>query len=489
MTTTLTSPPMSVTKTRRTSTADNSGARPNLVLLLVGLGALAVSLSQSILVPVLSILPGRLDTSATNVSWLLTSTLLVAAVSVPIMGRLGDMFGKRRMLLVAIGALSVGSLVTALSDNIGVLIVGRAIQGVSAAAIPLGISLLSTAMPREKVGSSIALVSAMLGIGGALGLPLAGFVAEHADFHLLFWINAAMGAVAFLGIYLAVPEPPARSGGRLDWTGSVLLAAGLVSLLLPLSQGGDWGWTDPKTVTLLSAAAVILAVFGATQTRIGQPLVDLNALRSRPIMLVNLASICFGFALFASFIGSASYVESPVASGYGFGASLLIGGLVLLPSGIAMLLLAPVAATLIARRGAPQTLALGAMVIAAGWFGRIVFTDQLWQVFVFTTIVGMGTGIGYAAIPSIINTHTPGSELASANGLNTLFRSLGSSLASAVGGSILAGSSILLGGFSLPSLTAYRELFALCAAAALLAALCVLLIPRTAAAAAVPTAE
>jgi MFS family permease len=489
MTTTLTSPPMSVTKTRRTSTADNSGARPNLVLLLVGLGALAVSLSQSILVPVLSILPGRLDTSATNVSWLLTSTLLVAAVSVPIMGRLGDMFGKRRMLLVAIGALSVGSLVTALSDNIGVLIAGRAMQGVSAAAIPLGISLLSTAMPREKVGSSIALVSAMLGIGGALGLPLAGFVAEHADFHLLLWINAAMGAVAFLGIYLAVPEPPGRSGGRLDLTGSVLLAAGLVCLLLPLSQGGEWGWTDPKTTTLLTAAAVILAVFGATQTRIGQPLVDLKALRSRPIVLVNLASICFGFALFASFIGSASYVESPQASGYGFGASLLVGGLVLLPSGIAMLLLAPVAATLIARRGAPQTLALGAMVIAAGWFGRIVFTDQLWQVFLFTTIVGMGTGIGYAAIPSIINTHTPGSELASANGLNTLFRSLGSSLASAVGGSILAGSSILLGGFSLPSLTAYRELFALCAAAALLAALCVLLIPRTAAAAAVPTAE
>jgi MFS family permease len=175
------------------------------------------------------------------------------------------MFGKRRMLLVAIGALALGSLVTALSDNIAVLIVGRAMQGVSAAAIPLGISLLSTAMPREKVGSSIALVSAMLGIGGALGLPLAGFVAEHADFHLLFWINAAMGAVAFFGILLAVPEPPARSGGRLDWTGSVLLAAGLVSLLLPLSQGGDWGWTDLKTITLLGAAVVILAVFGWTQ--------------------------------------------------------------------------------------------------------------------------------------------------------------------------------------------------------------------------------
>jgi MFS family permease len=474
------SPPSS----RPQITQNPPATRANLVLILVGLGALAVSMSQSILVPVLSILPTKLGTSSTNVSWLLTSTLLVAAVSVPIMGRLGDMFGKRLMLLVALGALTVGSVITALSSDIVVLIIGRGIQGMSAAAIPLGISLLSTIMPREKVGSSMALVSAMLGIGGALGLPLAGFLAERADFHVLFWIGAAMGLVAFVGILLAVPETPSRSGGRLDLTGSALLAAGLVSLLLPLSQGADWGWTDSKTTILLAASAVIFVVFAWTQTRIRQPLVDLKALRSRPIVLVNLASIGFGFALFASFIGSASYVEAPGATGYGFGSSLFVGGLVLLPSGIAMLLLAPVATKLIARRGAPQTLALGASVIAAGWFGRIVFTDQLWQVFVCTTIVGMGTGIGYAAIPSIVNIHTPRSELASANGLNTLFRSLGSSLASAVGGSILAGSSVMVGGASMPSLGAYRTLFALCAGAAVAAAVCVLFIPKAAAQAA-----
>lgn len=153
-----------------------------------------------------------------------------------------------------------------------------------------------------------------------------------------------------------------------------------------------------------------------------------------------------------------------------------------MPSGIAMLLLSPVAAKLISRRGAPQTLALGASVIAAGWLGRIVFTDSLWQVFFFTTVVGAGTGIGYAAIPSIINDHTPSSEIASANGVNTLFRSLGSSLASAIGGSILAGSTIALGDITLPSLVAYRELFALCAAAAMVAAVCVWFIPRPAAA-------
>lgn len=460
--------------------AHTSSSRATLELVVIGLGALVVALSQSVLVPVLSILPTQLDTSASNVSWLLTATLLTAAVSVPIMGRLGDMYGKRLMLLVAVAALTLGSLLTALTDDIGLLIAGRAIQGVAAAAIPLGISLLAVVMPRERVGSSIALISAMLGVGGALGLPLAGYVAEHADFHALFWITAGAGLVAFLGILTIVPEAPGRSGGRVDLVGAALLAAGLVTLLLPLTQGNQWGWDDPRVSILLVASVLLIALFGWTQLRIKDPLVDLRALRRRPIVLTNLASILFGFALFASFLGTASFVEAPEASGYGFGSSLLVGGLALLPSGIAMLLFSPVAAKLITTRGAPQTLAIGATVVAAGWLMRIVVTETLWQVIVGTTVVGIGTGIGYAAIPSLINEHTPATEIAAANGLNSLFRSLGSSLASAVGGSILAGSTVILGQFAVPSLTAYRELFALCAGAAILAAGLVLLAPRRA---------
>ena len=452
--------------------------RANLELFVVGLGALVVSLSQSVLVPVLGTLPAALDTSAGNVSWLLTSTLLVAAVSVPIMGRLGDMFGKRLMLLVAMGALTVGSLLTAVTDNIGLLIAGRAIQGAAAAAVPLGISLLAGLMPKERVGSSVALISAMLGVGGALGLPFAGFVAEHADFHMLFWVNAVAGLVAFVGILAVVPESSVRTGGRVDLVGSALLAAGLVALMLPLAQASSWGWASAKVIGLLVASVVILGVFVWSQLRISDPLVDLNALRRKPIVLTNLASILFGFALFASFIGTAAYVEAPEASGYGFGSSLLVGGLAMLPSGIAMLLLSPLAAKLIAVRGAPFTLALGAVVVALGWLMRIVWSGSLTEVIIGATVVGIGTGVGYAAIPSLINEYSPASEIAAANGLNALFRSLGSSLASAIGGSMLAANTVILGDFAVPSIDAYRELFALCAGASVLAAVIVLLIPR-----------
>jgi MFS family permease len=458
--------------------AHTSPERARAELLVVGFAALAVSLTQALLIPVLSTLPITLDTSVSNVEWLLTSTLLVGAVAVPVFGRLGDMFGKRRMMLIALSALIVGSLITCFTSNIALLIVGRAVQGASMATIPLGISLLSSTLPRERVGSAIALISAMLGVGGALALPVASLIGEHADFHALFWITAIGGILAFAAVVFVVPESPNRSGGRVDLVGAVLLSATLVALLLPLAQTATWGWSSTRVIGLLALAAVLLVVFGWSQTRITQPLVDLAALRRRPIVLTNVTSILFGFALFASMIGTAGYVQAPKETGYGFGASILVSGLVMLPSGLMMLVFAPVAARLITLRGAPQTLALGAFIVGLGWLMRIVVTGSLWEVVLGSTVIGIGTGIGYAAMPTLINEHTPVHELAAANGLNTLARSIGTSLASAIGGSLLAATTITLGAYQLPSLTAYRELFALCVVASFVAAGLALTIPK-----------
>jgi MFS family permease len=455
-----------------------SAGRARVELLVVSTGALLVSLSQSVLVPVLAILPQRLHTSVANVEWLLTSTLLVGAVAVPLFGRMGDMFGKRRLLIVALGALAVGSLIDALTSNLPLLIVGRALQGASLAAIPLGISLLSSLLPRDRVRSAIALISAMLGVGGALGLPLAGVVAEHANFHVLFWITAAGGALSVLATVTIVPADTNRAGGRVDVPGALLMSGGLVALLLPLAEGNSWGWTSARTIGLLAGAVILFAAFIVLERRVAAPLVDLKATTRRPIILTNLASLLFGFALFASLIGTASYVQAPASSGYGFGSSIVVAGLTLLPSGLCMLLLAPVAARMIGSIGANRTLSIGAAIVAAGWLERIFVTGSLWEVILGSTIVGAGTGIGYASMPALINANTPPTELAAANGLNSLARSLGSSLASAVGGSLLTASTILIAGAALPSLDAYRSLFAACAAVAVLAAGAALFVPH-----------
>lgn len=462
--------------------AHTTGGRANLELFFVALAGLVVSLSQSVLVPVLPQLDSEYGANAT---WMLTATLLVAAVAVPVFGRLGDMVGKRKMLLICLALLTIGSLVDAVGDSLGVLIVGRAIQGLGMAIIPLGISLLATLMPRERVGAAVALISAMLGVGGALGLPLAGLVAQNWDWHVLMWVSAGVAIVSLVGIWVVVPESHQHTGGRLDVPGTVLLSAGLVCLILPLEQSADWGWSSPWVWVLLAAAAVLLTVFTLVELRLREPLVDVRALARRPIALTNLASICFGFALFASFIGTATFVSMdpgifPASeTAYGFGSGAFVAGLTMLPSGLGMLLFAPIAARLIAQRGAPQTLALGAALVALGWFERIVLVSNIWEIVVGSTIIGIGTGIGYAAMPTLINANTPPHEIAAANGLNSLFRSLGSTLATAVGSSLLASLSFDLAGASIPTLAGYRWLFATCALAAVLAAALVLTVPRS----------
>jgi MFS family permease len=260
----------------------------------------------------------------------------------------------------------------------------------------------------------------------------------------------------------------------MDLIGTALLGGAMLALLLPLAQGGSWGWSDPKTIGLLVAAVVLLAGFVALQLRSKSPLVDVRTSARPAVLLTNIASLFVGFALFATLIGTASYVQAPKATGYGFGASILVGGLCMLPGGIGMLLLSPVSAKL-----KPRTaLIVGALIIAVGFASRIVLTGHLWEVILGATIAGAGTGIAYAAMPGLIMHATPRSELAAANGLNTLFRAVGSSLASAVGGAILASQTISLAGFALPSLSAYRVLFAICAGAAVVAAVLAFVTPR-----------
>ena len=269
---------------------------------------------------------------------------------------------------------------------------------------------------------------------------------------------------------ILVGEPATSRQTSIDWIGIVLLAGALTALVLPLSQGSSWGWGSTDTIGLLLLSAVLFVLLFVVERRVNNPLINVGALTNPPIAITNTASVFFGFALFASFVGTSNYVQAPVESGYGFGSSVLVAGLCLLPSGILMLLLAPVTARLIRAWTPGPVLALAGLIITAGLVMRIFATAELWQIIVGATIVGAGTGIGYATLPSLINAHSPSTELAAANSINSLSRSLGSTLASAVGGSLLAAITITVGSYVLPSLRAYQILFTICAAAALLAA-------------------
>lgn len=455
------------------------GFRSTVEIVATGLGALMAALSQTLVIPVLPDIAVDMNASATAAQWMLTATLLTGAVAVPILSRLADMFGRRLLLMISLGALTVGSLMAALTSNVGVMIAGRALAGLSSAAIPLGISLLAATLPAARKGSAVAMISAMLGIGSALGLPLAGLIADNFDYRALFWIGAVGALISVVLVRLLVPEPkPSRQGG-VDVVGALLLAGGLVSLILPLSQGTDWGWTSVRTLGLLALSVVLLALLVLAETRNANPLVNLRAMANPPVAITNVASIFIGFALFATFVGTANYVQAPEATGYGFDTSVLVAGLCLMPGGVLMLLLSPVTARLITSLGAGRVLALGSTIIALGLLIRIFLVADLWMIIVGSTVIGLGSGIGYACLPALINHHTPAHDLAAANGINTLARSLGSTLASALGGSLLAAITMSLGpGIDVPSLTGYRVLFVICAVAALLAAAAGLIVHR-----------
>ncbi|GAB1328998.1 MFS transporter [Streptomyces sennicomposti] len=452
--------------------------RPRAVVAVLAFGGIVVSLMQTLVIPIVAELPTLLHAAASDTAWVVTATLLAAAVATPVMGRLGDMYGKRRMLLVSLGMLVIGSATAALSDSLVPMIAGRALQGLASGVIPLGISIMRDELPAERLGSATAMMSASLGVGGALGLPAAAVIAENFDWHVLFWASAALGVVAAVLVLVLVPESKVRSGGRFDAVGAVGMAAGLMCLLLAVSKGADWGWGSATTLGMFAAAVVILIAWGFFELRIEAPLVDLRTTARRQVLVTNLASIAIGFAMFSMSLVIPQLLQLPTRTGYGLGRSLLVSGLVMAPSGLVMMAVAPVSAAVSRTRGPKVTLMTGALIVAAGYGLDIALMDQLWHFVLASCVIGAGIGFTYGAMPTLIMGAVPASETGAANSFNTLMRSIGTSTASAVAGVVLAHMTTGSGPHALPSENGFRTVLALGAGAALLGFAIASFIPR-----------
>ncbi|MCF1598632.1 MFS transporter [Streptomyces muensis] len=459
----------------------DSGRRPaasNAIVAVLALAGIVVSLMQTLVIPIVPELPRLLDASASDTAWAVTATLLAAAVATPVVGRLGDMVGKRRMLLTSIALLVAGSVVCALADSLVPMIVGRTLQGLAAAVVPLGISILRDELPADRLAGSTALMSASLGVGGALGLPAAAFIADNWDWHILFWTSAVLGVLSFLLVLVVVPVSKARSGGRFDVLGSVGLSAGLVSLLLAVSKGADWGWTSGTTLGLGAAAVLILPAWGWWELTARQPLVDLRTTARPQVLFTNLASVALGFSMFAMSLVLPQLLQLPEQTGYGLGRSMLTVGLVLAPQGLVMMAMSAVSAAVTRARGPKVTLMIGAVIVAAGYALNIVLMSEVWHLILVSCVIGAGVGFTYGALPALIMGAVDPSQTGAANSLNTLMRSLGTSFASAIAGVILAQMTTDFGGYALPSENGFKIVMAIGAGAALLAFALATLIPK-----------
>lgn len=450
-----------------------------LITAILCLSGTVVALQQTMVIPLLPDFPKILGVSADDASWLVTVTLLTSAVATPIVSRLADMFGKRRMMLISMTMIVVGSLVAAIGGNFVALLIGRGLQGFAISMIPVGISIMRDELPKEKVASATALMSATLGIGSALGLPLSGLIFEHLGWPAIFWLSAIVGVLLIIAVAVVVPESSVRTRGKFDFLGAVMLSTALTAILLAISKGARWGWTSELTLLMFVIGIVTLALWFPYELRVTQPMVDLRTSAKRPVLLTNVASILVGFSMYANNLSTTQQLQMPKISGYGFELGVMAAGLCMIPAGLAMVFFAPVSANITKRFGAKITLIVGGTVLALAYIARVFLTGSIALIIISAAVVSIGTAIAYSAMPMLIMRSVPITETASANGLNSLLRSVGTSTSSAVVAAMLTSMVIPSGpGEGLPSIDAFKNIFWLASLAAVAAAAAAAFIPR-----------
>nr|WP_279164168.1 MFS transporter [Rhodococcus erythropolis] len=450
-----------------------------LITAILCLSGTVVALQQTMVIPLLPDFPKILGVSADDASWLVTVTLLTSAVATPIVSRLADMFGKRRMMLISMTMIVVGSLVAAIGGNFVALLIGRGLQGFAISMIPVGISIMRDELTKEKVASATALMSATLGIGSALGLPLSGLIFEHLGWPAIFWLSAIVGVLLIIAVAAVVPESSVRTRGKFDFLGAVMLSTALTAILLAISKGARWGWTSELTLLMFVIGIVTLALWFPYELRVTQPMVDLRTSAKRPVLLTNVASILVGFSMYANNLSTTQQLQMPKISGYGFELGVMAAGLCMIPAGLAMVFFAPVSANITKRFGAKITLIVGGTVLALAYIARVFLTGSIALIIISAAVVSIGTAIAYSAMPMLIMRSVPITETASANGLNSLLRSVGTSTSSAVVAAMLTSMVISSGpGEGLPSIDAFKNIFWLAALAAVAAAAAAAFIPR-----------
>lgn len=459
--------------------AHQSRYSATLVTVVLCIGSLCGALMQSLVIPIQSTLPELLETSSANASWAITATLLAAAVAMPVTGRLADMYGKKRVLVASAAILLVASVTCALSTSLVPFLVGRALQGVAMGYVPVAISAVRELAPPEKRGTAVATVSATLGVGGALGLPLSAWIAQSFDWHALFWVSAALATVVLVLTAVVVPARRDAHPARIDVVGVIGLAVGLVSLLVGVSKGSTWGWTDTATLGSIVAGVVVLLAWGLYELRHHDPLVDLRTMAHRPVLFTNLAGLLIGFGMMAQSIVVPQLLQMDERTGYGLGQTMLQAGLWMAPGGLMMLVFAPLSSRLMTTLGARVTLSIGATVTAVGYVVATFLMGAPWQLMVASLVASAGVGIGYAAMPTLILDNVPASEAGSSVGVNALMRSVGTTVAGAVMAAVLTSRTVSLApGVTIPDESAFTVCFAVGACAAFAGAMVALLAPR-----------
>lgn len=389
--------------------------------------------------PALPEIQREFGASPTATGWLVTGYLLSASVLTPILARVGDMFGKDRVLVAALGVLALGLALAALADSIGLLILGRVVQGAGGAIFPLAFGIIRDVCPPDRAVHAIATISGLLGVGGGLGIVVAGPVVETLGIAWLFWLPCGIVVLTAAAALAFVPPSPVRAPGRIDWAGALLLSAWLVALLLGIDQAAAHGVADARVLVLAAVALAGLIVWMRQAARTREPLVDLRTMRLRGVWTLNVAGFLLGGAVYVAYVLVPQLTTTPPDAGFGFGATVTEAGLFLLPTSAFLLIASQPAGLLASRLGARVTLIVGSSAMALAFVLLALAHDRPAEVYVGTALLGAALAFAFGSLATLMIQAVPPDQTAVATGVNTVMRTLGGALGAQVGVGVVAG--------------------------------------------------
>jgi EmrB/QacA subfamily drug resistance transporter len=431
------------------------------------------SLMQTLVLPALPALGASLDSSPEATAWVLTTFLLSAAVSIPLVGKLGDRYGHRRVLMAVLVAFAAGSALCAMADELSLLLVGRLVQGIGGGLFPLAFGIARAALPPATVPSAVSALSAVIGVGAGVGLPLSGVIVDQVDPAWLFWPGLIALPLVFATLRWVPPSPPGPPDA-VDWIGAALLAGGLTGLLLGATRGAAWGWLSPATIGSAAGGVLLLVGWVWVERRRTAPLVSLQLLGRRPVWAADLCAFLIGLALFAGFLAIPQFAQVPDHSGFGFGFSATAAGLLLLPNAVCQVLASNWSARIGARFGFRVSLLAGNVLIAVAFGALSLVHDHPWHLAAGGAVLGLGVGLSFAALANVTVDAVGPAEVGIATGLNTVARTIGAAFGSAVAATAIAVCASPEG----PTRVGFVVAFLIAAVISVLAIAAALLVPR-----------
>ncbi len=423
------------TDSTRSSAQTDPVRSPGLLIGGLSIVVLTVAVLQTAVVPVLGVIAQQLNVSTVAASWAVTANLLAAAAATPLIGRLADLYSKKRVLLVILGIVLIGTILAATTTSLPLLVVARVLQAASFGLYPISIAILRDEIGEDRMGSAMSALSGTLGFGGGMGLVVVGLLMSgHAGYHRVFWLATAFTLVVIVIAVFLVPARERTHTGTIDWLGAAGLAAGLSAVLLAITQGHSWGWTSPGTIGSAAGGVLVLTGWWLWERRAKQPLVSIEMMTRRPIMLTNLATVFVGMGLYFAFLGLTQFVQIPAhTAGYGFGATVLQASVVyLLPGALTGFVVALLSGRFIDRFGAGPVLMVAAVAGIAGFLFVALAHHSPWQVIVASVLANAYISLGYGALPALVVAEVDNSETGVATSMNAIARTVGSSIAAAV---------------------------------------------------------